>query len=224
VSQHEPITFDELQEERPSSDWDDWLRSRLAGLDSEYKRFDKGPMKVVKEEIIPTIRLLRRRFKGQEIFASFPADNSPADAFIRPASTAKPTPLQITCNFDYIDHLRLQILQRDGRVPGAGPITRVNGRLEAENRAYFVEEAAEELANSIIDRLDLKAQKFGNYDPSTWLLVYFEDGGLPRDGLPILLRKIRNAAAKSPFVATFLVGSTEQEICELIGGTAKWAS
>jgi hypothetical protein len=44
------------------------------------------------------------------------------------------------------------------------------------------------------------------------------------EGLPILLEKIRNDAAKSPFVATFLVGSTEQGICELIGGTAKWVS
>jgi hypothetical protein len=33
---------------------------------------------------------------------------------------------------------------------------------------------------------------------------------------------LRIAAAKSPFAATFLVGSTEQGICELISGTARW--
>src|SRR5882672_2368211 len=60
------------------------------------------------------------------------------------------------------------------------------------------------------------------YDPSTWLLVYIDDALLPMEGLPILLEKIRTAAAKSPFAATFLVGSTEQGICELISGTARW--
>jgi hypothetical protein len=226
VSQNGPITFDELKGERPSSEWEIWLRSRLAGLDSKYKRFDKGPMKVVKEEIIPTLHLLHRKFKGEEIFAAFTADKtSKADAFIRLASAAKATPLQITCNLTHADHQRLQILDRDGMVPGAGSITRVDGRLEAENRAYFMEEVVEELANSIIDRLNSKAQKFETYDPSTWLLIYIEDGRLLLEGLPLLLKKIQNAKAKSPFVATFLVGSTaEQEICELIGGTAKWAS
>jgi hypothetical protein len=180
-------------------------------------------MKVVKEEIIPTLMLLNRKFKGEEIFVAFSANDSPdADAFIRRASAACATPLQITCNFDHDDHLRLQILHRDGTAPGAGPIARIGGRLEAENRAYFVDEAVDELANSIIDRLNSKARIFGNYDPSTWLLVYIDDGRLLPEGLPRLLSKIQNAATKSPFVATFLVGSTEQGLCELIGGTAKW--
>ena len=230
MSPPNPITFDELNRELPLNEWWIWLRSRLADLGSTregltHLRFDRGPMKVVKEEIIPTLLLLERRFKGEEIFAAFPANNSAADAFIRPALAAKATPLQITCNVDYDDHLRLKILHRDGMVPGAGPITRdVCGRLEAEGRAYFVEEIADKLAISIIGRLDLKARQFSKYDPSTWLLVYFHDDLLPRDGIPILLAKIRNAAAKSPFVATFLVGSTEQEICELISGAAKWVS
>jgi hypothetical protein len=229
MSPPKPITIDELQGDRSFKEWDIWLQSRLADLGSTrdgltHMRFDKGPMKVVKEEIIPTLKLLQRRFKGEEIFATFPANNSAADAFIRPASAAVATPLQITCNVDHDDHLRQQILHRDGMVPGAGPITRVGGRLEAQGRAYFIEEMADKLAISIIDRLDSKAQKFSNYDPSTWLLVYIHDDHLPMDGLPILLTKIRNAAAKSPFVATFLVGSTKQEICELIGGTEKWVS
>ena len=135
-----PIRLDELQGERPLNEWDIWLRSRLAGLGftregKKYKRLHKGPMKVVKEEIIPTLQLLRRRFKGEEFFAEFPANNSAADAFIRPASTTKQTPLQITCTVSHDDHLRLQILHRDGMVPGAGPITCVDGRLQAEGRA-----------------------------------------------------------------------------------------
>ena len=74
-----------------------------------------------------------------------------------------------------------------------------------------------------IDRLDSKARKFvRRYDPSTWLLGYIDDALLPMEGLPILLEKIRTAAAKSPFAVTFLVGSTEQGICELISGTARW--
>jgi len=40
-------------------------------------------MKVVKEEMIPTLLLLERRFKGEEIFAAFPANNSAADS-LRP--------------------------------------------------------------------------------------------------------------------------------------------
>src|SRR5947208_15676546 len=128
----------------------------------------------------------------------------------------------MTCNYYYGDQLRLEILHRDGMVPGAGPIARVGGRPEAEGRAYFLEEVVDEFANSIIDRLNLKTRKFGNYDPSTWLLVYIDDARLPMEGLPILLAKIRNVASKSPFAAIFLVGSIEQGICELINGTAKW--
>ena len=229
MSPLKPITFDELNRELPFNEWQIWLRSRLDGLRSnreglEYMRFNSREMKVVKEEIIPTLLLLERKFKGEEIFATFPASNSAADAFIRPASATKATPVQITCDADHEDYLRRQILHRDGRVPGAGPITRVGGRLEAEGRAYFTEEAVDDFASAIIDRLDLKARIFGNYDSSTWLLIYIDDHRLPPEGLPILLEKIRNDAAKSPFVATFLVGSTEQGICELIGGTAKWVS
>jgi hypothetical protein len=231
MSPPKPITLDELQRELPLNEWESWLQSRLAHFGSTreglaYKRFNSGPMKVVKEEIIPTLLLLERRFKGEDIFVAFSADNnSAADAFIRPASAANATPLQITCNLDHDDHLRLQILHRDGMVPGAGPITRVGGRLEAEGRAYFTEEVVAEIAGTIIDRLNSKARKFANYDPSTWLLVYIDDARLPMKGLPILLETIRNDAAESPFVATFLVGShPEHRICELIGGTAKWVS
>jgi hypothetical protein len=225
----QPITIDELQGERSLNEWDIWLQPRLANLGStregvKYKRFQKGPMKVVKEEIIPTLHLIRRRFKDEEIFAAFPADNSAADAFIRPGSTTKATPLQITCNFGYDDQLRLELLDRVGMAPGAGPIARIGSRLEAENRAFTVEEAADELANSINDRLNSKARMFDTYDASTWLLVYIDDGRLLPEGLPRLLSKIQNAAAKSPFVATFLVGSTEQGLCELIIGTARWVS
>jgi hypothetical protein len=230
MSTFKPITLDELQKELSAQEWDNWLQSRLADLGStregkKYKRLHKGPMKVVKEEIIPTILLLRRRFKGEAIFVAFSANDSPgADAFIRRASATSSTPLQITCNFDYDDHRRLQILHRDGTVPGAGIVKSIGGRLEAENRAFTVEEAADELANSIIDRLNSKARMFDTYDASTWLLVYIDDGRLLPEGLPRLLSKIQNAAAKSPFVATFLVGSTEQGLCELIGGTARWVS
>src|SRR6266851_1718497 len=99
MSPPNPITFDELNRELPFNEWRIWLRSRLDGLRStreglEYIRFNPREMKVVKEEIIPTLVLLERKFKGEEIFAAFPAPNSIADAFIRPASVAKATPLQ----------------------------------------------------------------------------------------------------------------------------------
>jgi hypothetical protein len=157
-----PITPDELQGERPVKEWDRWLLSRLADIGStregiEHKRLAKGLMKKLKEEIIPTVRLLQRSFEGKEIFAAFPADNSKADAFIRPGWTTKATPLQITCNFDYDNQLRLESLQRDGRIPGFGPIARINGRVEAEGRAYFTQEVVDKITGSIIDRLNLKA-------------------------------------------------------------------
>jgi len=116
------------------------------------------------------------------------------------------------------------MLQRYGRAPGFGPIARINGRVEAEGRAYFTQEVVDQIGRSIIDRLNSKAAMFGTYDCSTWLLIYIDDALLPMEGLSILLAQVGNAAAKSPFVTTFLVGSTEQNICELIGGTAQWAS
>ena len=66
----------------------------------------------------------------------------------------------------------------------------------------------------ILACLNLKTRKFGNYDPSTWLLVYFDDARLPMEGLPILLEKIRNVAAKSPFAAS-LQNMARQSASEL---------
>src|SRR3984893_8827615 len=76
MSPPKPITFDELKRDLPFNEWDIWLQSRLADLRStregrKHLRFDTGPMKVVKEEIIPTLLLLERRFKGEEILATF---------------------------------------------------------------------------------------------------------------------------------------------------------
>jgi hypothetical protein len=217
------IQYEELRRELSVADWRAWVNDVLADLRStdegrEYMRFDKGPIKRLKEEVVPTLHLVERHFANRPMFARFPADNQSADALIRPSLAATPIQLQITCDFDHAAHQRLMILHRDGFVQGSGPISKVNGRLETKGRAYSLEEIVDEFAAVLIDRLESKMSRCT--DPRMWLLVHLSDEGLPPEGAPELLRRTRAVACRSPFAATFLVGNTDWTLpCELLSGS-----
>jgi hypothetical protein len=183
-------------------------------------RFQKGAVKRLKEEVVPTLRFLEREFPGEPILVRFPADYSPADATIRRSVTSAAIHLQLTCDFNHNDERRLRILHRDGYVHGSGPIYKVNGRLETQGRAYSLPEVIEDYSRAVIDRLNLKMSRCTHRD--MWLLVHINDERLPPEGVPELLARARAAATQSPFAATFLVGSTdEKRLSERLSGAGK---
>jgi hypothetical protein len=168
-------------------------------------RFHKGPIKRLKEEVVPTLRFAERHFPGRDLLASFPASNqhgSP-DALIRAAGSSIQVPVQVTCDWTYEDEQRLRSLHRDG----------FNSRL------YSLEEVTAEVSALIADRLAAKAAH-SSYAPDTWLLLHINDERWPPEGLPDILSQAKTAAAASPFSATSIVGSSdEKRICALLAGT-----
>jgi hypothetical protein len=218
------ITLEDLRRELSVPDWWSWLRSHFAELKAtrlgqEYMRFDKGPMKRLKEEVVPTLRMLERQFPGTAPLVRFPVDGSAADALARSSGNARPVPIQVTCDWGYDDERRLKIMHRDGFVHGSGPITNHKGRLETRGSAYSTDEVLEEFSATIRNRLAGKISH-GSYPPGMWLVVHINDERLPPEALPQLLSDVKAVASGAPFAATFLVGSTdEKRICAVLDGT-----
>ena len=188
----------------------------------KYMRFRKGPVKRLKEEVIPTLRFAERQFAGRDLLATFPATDDPgsADALIRSSTISAYVPIQVTCDWTKEDEQRLQILHRDGMVPGGGAIRKIDGRLETAGCAYSLEEITAKVSNLVTNRLAAKAAH-GGYTKATWLLVHINDERWPPEALPAVLEQAKITAAGCPFAATFLVGSSdEKRICALLDGTA----
>jgi hypothetical protein len=204
------IASDDLRREFRVSEWWAWTHELLADLRGsnegrEYMRFQKGPIKRLKEEVVPTLRFAERHFPDRDLLASFPASDQPGspDALIRAACSRIRVPLQVTCDWTYEDEQRLRKAHRDGYSVG---------------RMYSLEGIIIEISTIIADRLAAKTAH-GGYDPSTWLLVHINDERWPPEALPGILAAAKAAAASSPFAATFLVGSSdEKRICVLLNG------
>ena len=82
------VTWDDLRRELSIPEWWAWTRETLAELAAteagrEYMRFTKGPIKRLKEEVVPTLRFDERHFPNELLLASFPATDQPGspDAF-----------------------------------------------------------------------------------------------------------------------------------------------
>jgi predicted nucleic acid-binding protein len=167
-------------------------------------RFTKGPIKRLKEEVVPTLRFAERHFPNELLLASFPATDQPGspDALIRLASSSVQLPLQVTCDWTYEDEQRLRTVHQRGSV----------------FRVYSLEKVAAEVSGLIAKRLARKGAHGGA--PGTWLVVHINDEHWPPEALPDVLNEARAAASGLPFQATFLVGSSdEKRICDLLDGT-----
>jgi hypothetical protein len=220
------VTFDDLRRELHVTEWRAWIDKVLAELrptdeGREYMRFNKGPIKRLKEEVIPTLRFLEREFAGRDPLATFPAMDTPgsADALVRNSTGSNHVPIQVTCDWTHEDEQRLQILHRDGVVQGSGPIKKVKGRLETTGRAYSLEEIQSEVSTLVARRLTAKATR-GAYAKNTWLLLHINDERWPPEALPSIVAQAKSVATGLPFAATYLIGSSDEKcICVLLGGT-----
>lgn len=206
------VTCDDLRRELRVSEWRAWTRELLADLRGsnegrEYMRFQKGPIKRLKEEVVPTLLFAERHFPDRDLLASFPASDQPGspDALIRAAGSCIRVPLQVTCDWTYEDEQRLRKVHRDGY---------------SVARMYSLEGIIIEISTIIADRLAAKTAH-GGYAPNMWLLVHINDERWPPEALPAIVTAAKAAATSSPFSATFLVGSSdEKRICELLAGAA----
>ncbi len=206
------ITLDELRRELRISEWRLWIGSTLAEFcktdeGRKYMRFYKGAVKRLKEEVFPTLLFAERRFAGCDLLATFPAtdDRGSADAFIRSSTSSAYVPIQVTCDWTYEDEKRLKTMHRDGWAPGG---------------VYAIEEVQAEVS-ALVEKLLASKAAHGGYPKGTWLLVHINDERWPPEALPAVLAQAKAAAARSPFAATFLVGSSdEKSICELLDGVA----
>jgi hypothetical protein len=64
------VTWDDLRRELSIPEWRAWTRETLAELAAteagrEYMRFTKGPIKRLKEEVVPTLRFAERHFPNE---------------------------------------------------------------------------------------------------------------------------------------------------------------
>src|SRR4029077_3361761 len=130
----------------------------------------EGPIKRLKEEIVPTLRFAERYFTGRDLLASFPISDqhgSP-DALIRFPGSPNQVPVQATCDWTYQDEQCLWKVHREGYSVG---------------RMYTLEGIVVGISAILL----AAKMAHGRYDPSTWLLVHINDERWPPEALADIL-------------------------------------
>jgi len=227
------LTKEQLQAVRTHGDWRAWIDSAFAQFRStregrSFVRLGKGPgrspdeqkfLKRLKEEVVPTVRLVERLSPANQVWIAFPCDDGPADALLSLSSSMKsPIPVQVTCDFDHNERLRLELLDKRGFAPGSGPISRRAGQIHAEHGVYSLDEAVERILTPLRSRINTKLKT--RHAPETWLVIHFRDEALPPEGVDPVINACTQLLHCSPFQATFIVGNTEEKrICRLVNGS-----
>src|SRR5262249_584184 len=127
------VTTEKLREVHTCDEWRAWIDSVLSQIRSTkegryFLSFSKGPLKGLKEEVVPTVQLVQRLSPQRQVWIAFPCDNGSADALLSVSSAMNsPVPVQVTCDFGYEGQLRLELLHKQGFAPGSGPISRHGG-------------------------------------------------------------------------------------------------
>jgi hypothetical protein len=218
------LAIERLREARTNGEWRAWIDSVLSLLWStpegvEFLRFTKGPVKRLKEEVLPTVRLVERLSPQRQVWIEFPCDDGPADALLSLSSLMEwPIPVQVTCDFDYDAQLRLELLHQQGFAPGSGPIARRAGKVYAKHGVYSLDEAVERVLTPLRSRIGAKMKT--RHAPGTWLLIHFSDEILPPEGIEPVMDACAQMLVGSPFQAAFVVGNTEENsLCRLVNGS-----
>jgi hypothetical protein len=218
------VTTEQLRTVRTYRDWRAWTESALSQLRStpesrSFLRFAKGPVKRLKEEVLPTVRLVERLLPEDQVWIAFPCDSGPADALLSLSSSMKsPIPVQVTCDFSHEEQLRLELLHQQGYAPGSGPVSRRAGRIYAEHDVYSLDEAVERVLTPL--RARIAAKRKTRHAPETWLLIHFRDEVLPPEGVDPVMDACAQLLEGSPFQAAFIVGNTEENrLCRLLNGS-----
>jgi len=140
--------------------------------DDDY-RLRKGRAKSLLEELLPISRLaISLKTPGISVDVVGYEDDGPVDGCIWISGYRKDQfNIEVTCTYSYEEHLRAELLNRDGYCPGAGPINREKGEIIAEMQAVDYDSYIHDTAS---DALKVFVDKNGKtYPEGTVLIIAF---------------------------------------------------
>jgi hypothetical protein len=139
------------------------------------RRRDRG--KVLQEELYPISRLaLRLKQPGLEVEVEAFEDDGPADGRIRVSGFWEGEfDVQVTCDYDYAESLRRELLASAGVAPGAGEIFRDKkaGAIRTTVAAVDHDEHIDRIAKSVLALFKKKAAMA--YGPNTILIIAIDE-------------------------------------------------
>jgi len=140
--------------------------------DDDY-RLRRGRAKALLEELLPISRLaLSLKTPGLAVDVVGHENDGPVDGHIKVLGYRdEEFDVEVTCTHGYEEHLRAELLNRDGCCPGTGPIKRVNGEIVAEMQAEDYDAYIHNTADAVLKVFEAKNNK--NYPDGTILIIAF---------------------------------------------------
>jgi len=150
---------------------------QIEALDSTTYLRGRDRAKRLQEELYPISRLaLQLKQPGLEVEVEAFEDDGPADGHIRVSGFWQAEfDVQVTCDYDYAESLRRELLASVGAAPGAGEIFRdkKTGTIRATGAAVDSDEHIGRIAKSVAALFKRKAAMA--YGPNTILIIAFDE-------------------------------------------------
>jgi len=142
--------------------------------DGDY-RLRKGRAKPLLEELLPISRLaLSLKAPGLTVNVVGHESDGSVDGHIKVSGYRdEEFNVEVTCTHGYEDHLRAELLNREGSCPDTGPIKRINGEIIAEMQAVDGDAYIRDTADAVRKAFEAKNDKI--YPEATVLIVVFAD-------------------------------------------------
>lgn len=205
----------------PACEFLRYVEQEIDALPAETMRSKNTPeAKKLIEELRALSRLaLALKFPGLEIDVEVTPDGSEADGIIfERGFRDRELKIQIAYSFDHEEAMRMELLNKQGHAPGAGPIHRdkktkmILAELEAVNSDEHIQRCTQE----IIRLYEKKVAK--NYKTKMVLLIGFSE--LKLKGLPTWLSLYENIRNKlnlkeNNFIAVYLFNEASNEIYQV---------
>lgn len=182
--------------------------------DDDY-RLRRGRAKPLLEELLPISRLaLSLKTPGLSVDVAGHENDGPVDGHIRVSGYRNEEfEIEATCTHGYEEHLRAELLNKDGFCPGSGSIKRVKGEIVAEMQAEDYDAYIHETADALIKAFTAKNGK--NYPDGTVLIISFAHLKLVgHDNWSRLLEaiKVKGGFSSSQFPRIYLFNGDSCEI------------
>lgn len=147
--------------------------SDIESLTDDVYRLRRGRAKPLLEELLPISRLaLSLKTPGLAVDVVGYENDGPVDGCIKVSGYRDDEfDVEVTCTHGYEDHLRAELLNKEGFCPGAGPIKRKNGEIVAEMQAVDYDAHIHETADAVIKAFAAKNGK--PYPAGTVLIIAF---------------------------------------------------
>lgn len=218
------VKLDDIRRLRTTADFISWFDETWDDLSAttegrSYLRLFDGAAKVMREELFPTAIFLRHEPHRKEAEVVFPADNGQRDVvFFGFDEPEQVTNMEIVNAIDgYDDRLRTEFLEQHGRVSITGDIRRIkNTQGKRIIKTKFVAKLHKDTlaeTRQLVGGAIEKKMSVG-YDPSTWLLVAFDDGLFRKEGDYDYVTEVASSYPfRGIFERVYLVGKARGEAC-----------